>query len=148
MVGHRHKCYPTLHINHLHQKNYLILKKYCAETGLSKYFSGKVENEPIVYRFLFACIGYILSYWACFVILAYYQWTFFGVAIGIKVLAITCSFDVYPATSYDLRLVQVTVDVSYDVPKVFISANPPPCNAPNEEESLALEKRREEEHIK
>merc|ERR1719410_2993171 len=88
-------------------KKLFDFKRYCAEAGLSKYFSGKVENEPIVYRFLFACIGYILSYWACFVILAYYQWTFFGVAIGIKVLAITCSFDVYPATTHDLRLLQV-----------------------------------------
>merc|ERR1719203_1300207 len=96
-------------------KKLFDFKEYCAEAGLSKYFSGKVENDHVVYRFLFACIGYIISYWACFVILAYCQWTFFSVSIGIKVLAITCSFDVYPATNYDLRLVHTTPSRTKDV---------------------------------
>merc|ERR1712032_473107 len=100
-------------------KKLFDFRKYCDKPSLSQYFSGKPVKSHIVNRFLFASIGYIVSYWTCFVILAYCQWTLFAVAIAIKVLAIACSFDM----SYDLRLVDTTKNATNGQPVQQQSAN-------------------------
>eukprot|EP01084_Bolivina_argentea_P013715 25712_1 len=91
---------------------YLQGKK--AHTPLSKHFSGYKATElnvNIIRRFLILSIVFIVSYWACFVVLQYIEWSFFALAIMIKIGAVSASFGIFGEESHSLSIVKTDQNV-------------------------------------
>ena len=86
-------------------KKLINFKKYINSTHFSQHFSGGNFNENIVFRFLFGSIIYIISYFVSFIILINYQWSFFPLAISIKIITIIISFDIFNK-NYKLSIIQ------------------------------------------